>query len=43
MTLSLGKLFMCSEHRLTERNILVKFDENRSKDSGDMERTRIEG
>ena len=26
-------------HRLTERNIWVKFNENRSKGTGDMERT----
>ena len=30
-------------NRLTERNIWVKFDENCSKGSGDMERTQIEG
>ena len=34
---------MCSAHRLTERNIGMMFNENRSKDSGDMEGTRIEG
>ena len=34
---------MCSSHCITEINILVKFYENRSKDSGDLERTRIEG
>ena len=34
---------MCSAHGLTERNTWVKFYENRSKDSGDIERTRIEG
>ena len=31
---------MCSAHRLTERNIWVKFNENQSKGSGDMEITR---
>ena len=30
---------MCSAHRLTKRNILVKFQENQSKGSGDMEQT----
>ena len=34
---------ICSAHRLTKRNICVKFNENRSKGYGDMERTRIEG
>ena len=32
---------MSSAHRLTERNIWVKFDENRSKGSGDIERTSV--
>ena len=32
---------MCSTHRLTERNINVKFSENRPKGSGDMERTQF--
>ena len=31
---------MYSAHRLTERDIWVKFNENRPKSSGDMERTR---
>ena len=31
---------MCSAHRLTNRNISVKFHENRSKSSGDIEWTR---
>ena len=31
---------MCSAHCLTERNVLVKFKENRPKGSGDMERTQ---
>ena len=31
---------MCFAHRLTKRNIYVKFNENRSKGSGDIERTR---
>ena len=31
---------MCSAHRLTERNIWVKINENRPKGSGDMKRTR---
>ena len=31
---------MCSAHRLTERNILVKFNENFPKDSGDIEQTQ---
>ena len=30
---------MCSAHRLTKRNIWVKFHENQLKGSGDMERT----
>ena len=30
---------MGSAHRLTERNIQVKFNENRPKGSGDIERT----
>ena len=30
---------MCSAHRLTERNIYVKLDENRLEGLGDMERT----
>ena len=30
-------------HRLTKRNIWVKFNENRSKGSGDTEQTQIEG
>ena len=34
---------MCSANRLTERNIWVKFNENRPKDSGDMKRTRNKG
>ena len=29
---------MCSAHRLIERNIWVKFNENCSKGSGDLER-----
>ena len=33
---------MCSAHRFTERNISVKFDENRSNDARDMEQTGIE-
>ena len=40
LTLSLGSLAMCSAHCLNLRNIWVKFDENRLKGSGDMERTR---
>ena len=31
---------MCSAHGLTERNIWVKFDKNRPKGSGDMERAQ---
>ena len=31
---------MCSVHRLTEKNICVKFNENRPKSSADIERTR---
>ena len=31
---------MCSAHRLIERNIWVKFNENCPKGSGDMEWTR---
>ena len=34
---------MCSvAHRLTERNMWVKFNENHSKSLEDMEQTRIE-
>ena len=40
LTLSLCSLVIGSAHRLTERNIWVKFNE---KGSGDMEWTRIEG
>ena len=40
MTLGLGSWIMCSAHRLTERSIWVKFNENRPEGSGDMERTR---
>ena len=40
MTLSLGSWVMCYAHCLTERNIRVKFIENQTKGSGDMERTR---
>ena len=31
---------MCSAHRLTKRKIYVKFNQNQSKGSGDMEQTR---
>ena len=31
---------MCSMHRLTMRNIWVKFNENRKKGLGDMEQTQ---
>ena len=41
LTFSLGSWVMCSAHCLTKRNILVKFNENRSKGSGDMERTQV--
>ena len=42
LTLSLGSLVMfCSAHRLIERNIWVKFNENCPKGSGDMERTQL--
>ena len=34
---------MCSAHCLTERNILVKFDEKSLKGSGDMKWTRNSG
>ena len=34
---------MSSAHRLIKRNIGVKFNENHTKDSGDMARTQIEG
>ena len=37
---SLGSWAMCSAHRLTERNIWVKFNEIRPKVSGDLKRTR---
>ena len=40
LTFSLCSRVIGSAHRLTERNILVKFNENRPKGSGDMERTR---
>ena len=43
LTLSLCIRVIGSAHRLTERNIWVKFDKNRPKASRDMERTRIEG
>ena len=36
--LTVGNRVLCSAHRLTERNIWVKFNENRPKGSGDMER-----
>ena len=39
MTLSLSSWVLGSAHRLTERNIWVKFNENSSKSSGDMEQT----
>ena len=41
LTLSLGSWIMCSAHQLTERNICVKLNDNHSKGSGDMERTRM--
>ena len=40
LTLSLGSWVMCSIHRLTERKIWVKFNENRPQGSGDKARTR---
>ena len=40
LTLSLHTLEIGSAHRLTERNILVKFNEHLFKGSADMERTR---
>ena len=40
LTLSLYTRVICSAHYLTQRNILMKFHENRLKGSGDMERTR---
>ena len=40
MTLSLCRRVMSSVHSLIERNIWVKFKENHSTDSGDMERTQ---
>ena len=40
MTLSLRRRVMGSAHRLTERNIWMKFNENRCKGSGDTEGTR---
>ena len=43
LTLSLGSWVMCSSHGLIEGNIWVKFNENRPKGSGDMERTPIQG
>ena len=42
MTLTCDLESMKPGHVLTERNILVKFNENRSKGSEDTERTRIE-
>ena len=41
LTLSLHSRVIGSANRLTERNIWVKFNENHSKGSGDMEWTRI--
>ena len=38
LTLSLCSRVIGSAHRLTERKIFVKFNENRLKGSGDMER-----
>ena len=40
LTLSLRRRVMGSAHHLTERNVWVKFNENRCKGSGDMEQTR---
>ena len=40
MTLNLRSRIMGSAQRLTERSIYVKFNENRSKGSGDIEQTR---
>ena len=40
LTLSLHILEIGSAHRLTERNIWVKFNEHLFKGSADMERTR---
>ena len=40
LTLSLCSRVIGSAHRLAERNIWVKFNENRLKGSGDMEWTR---
>ena len=40
LTLSLGGWVICFVHRLTKRNIRVKYYENRSKGSGDMEQKR---
>ena len=40
LTLSLCSRVKGSAHCLTERNIWVKFNVNRPKGSGDMERTR---
>ena len=41
LTVNLGSWVICSAHGLTKRNILVKFHGNRSKGSGDKERTLI--
>ena len=43
LTLSLRSWVICSAHRLTEKNIRVKFNENRSKGSGDIQWTQNEG
>ena len=40
LTSNLGSLVMGPAHHLTERNICVKFNENRSKGLGDMKWTR---
>ena len=39
LTLSLCNRVIGSAHHLSERNIWVKFNENRPEGSGDMERT----
>ena len=39
LTLSMCSRVIGSAHNLTQRNIWVKFDENRLDGSGDMERT----
>ena len=43
LTLSMCSRVIGSTHYLTKRNIWMKFNANRLKGSGDMERTQTEG